>query len=345
MRPPEPAEPPKKKGRPEEGDDLQLTSKAPPPMRPELPRRRSQAVGETTPAGNKAPKTEAWKGEVYGCWTHDPKNLGSRPRALLLFSGPPRAGDMSEQLKALGWAVCSCDTLQEHPTDLLDQGVRKAILADIGNYVYDSVFLGTPCETYSALRSIPPGPRPLRTGAEITGISHGLNAKEKKQLEEGNQHTGFSSRVMHQAHTYLVPFTMENPEPINEVSIFKMPEVVSVAELREVKDTNFDQCRFGCEARKPTRLLHYGVVYSELSELRCDHPVQSFVDSKGQPYQASHERVAQRKRTKSDGSWEYASKALGNYTPELCKALAAAMAGVKSGRSDAARELRSQPIP
>ena len=252
---------------------------------------------------------------------------------------------MSEQLKALGWAVCSCDTLQEHPTDLLDQGVRKAILADIGNYVYDSVFLGTPCETYSALRSIPPGPRPLRTGAEITGISHGLNAKEKKQLEEGNQHTGFSSRVMHQAHTYLVPFTMENPEPINEVSIFKMPEVVSVAELREVKDTNFDQCRFGCEARKPTRLLHYGVVYSELSELRCDHPVQSFVDSKGQPYQASHERVAQRKRTKSDGSWEYASKALGNYTPELCKALAAAMAGVKSGRSDAARELRSQPIP
>jgi SMC interacting uncharacterized protein involved in chromosome segregation len=71
---------------------------------------------------------------------------------------------------------------------------------------------------------------------------------------------GFSSRVMHQAHTYLVPFTMENPEPINEVSIFKMPEVVSVAELREVKDTNFDQCRFGCEARKPTRLLHYGVV-------------------------------------------------------------------------------------
>ena len=168
---------------------------------------------------------------------------------------------------------------------------------------------------------------------------------EKKQLEEGNQHTRFSSRVMHQAHTYFVPFTMENPEPLNEVSIFKMPEIKGVSQLKDVGVANFDQCRFGCEAKKPTRLLCYGVDYSELDRKRCDHPMREFVDAKGVPYQAPHERVAQRMREKPDGTSEFASKALGNYSPDLCKALAEAVAKVKSRRADAAMELRSQPVP
>ena len=343
MRPPEPAFPPKGKVKQADKEDLQLTSKAAPPARPELPRRRTQAPpGSASSSGAQA---DTWKGEAYGTWTHDPKSLGKRPRALHLFSGPKRQGDLSDQLVALGWAVCSCDVLQPHPTDLLDQAARMAIMNDIGNGEYDYVFLGTPCETYSALRAIPPGPRPLRTGAEISGIFQGLTAREKKQLEEGNQHTRFSSRVMHQAHTHFVPFTMENPEPINEVSIFKMPELQSVAQLEGANDTNFDQCRYGCEAKKPTRLLHYMVDHAAMDGVRCNHPMQDFVDPEGRPYRAPHERVAQRRRAKPDGPTEYASKALGNYATELCKEIARAVAEVKSERANAARELRAQPVP
>ena len=282
------------------------------------------------------------KGPYYGYWTHNTKEVVQKPRCLHLFSGPPREGDLAQQLASLGWATCSCDILQTSPTNLLDQGTRARIIQDVHDGLYDHIFLGTPCETFSALREIQPGPRPLRSESELTGITSGLSAGEKKQVTEANEHTSFSGTVMTQALVDDVGFTMENPEPLKPVTIFEMRDIKEVSSAEGVKNVNFDQCRFGGENAKPTRLLHYKVDYTSLDEVRCDHPKKEFTDAKGNKYQASHERVAQRKRVNPQGKEEYASKALGQYPANLCKELAKCISNTDSSRAKRAREERKE---
>eukprot|EP00435_Cladocopium_sp_Y103_P040399 s39_g11.t1 len=344
QRPPEPGKPPP--GKP--------VAKRPPARKPaakddEAPGLTAKAAPATPASAAKATSSTAqsssqqfFKGTSYGCWTHDPDKLAAKPRCLHLFAGPARQGDVADQLTKLGWAVCSCDTKQPIPTNLLDQATRAAILQDITDQVYDAVFLGTPCETYSALRETPPGPRPLRSAEEIMGKSTGLNDAEKKQLAEGNQHTEFSADVMQTAHKSYTPFTMENPEPIYPVSIFNTPRIGEVAKLRNVRAVDFDQCRVGCEAKKPTRLLRYRIEYSGLGGLRCNHEPKTFKDADGNEYKAPHEKVVARRRTTPDGKSEYASKALGNYHKDFCQVIAKAISKVNMERATKMRELHEQ---
>eukprot|EP00435_Cladocopium_sp_Y103_P012019 s2504_g3.t1 len=328
-------DPPKSKPASSSASSQFLSSKAAPPV---PPRGDSGTGEEDSKPGN-------FQGERYGCWSRDPSKLGKRPRCLHLFSGPQRPGDLADQLTRLGWAVCSCDILQPLPTDLLDQAVRKAIFEDVEMQVYDAVFLGTPCETYSALREIQPGPKPLRSPTELMGLKKGLSPSERKQLKEGNEHTEFSAQVMKRAHKTYVPFGVENPEPLNPVSIFSTPWFAAIADLKSVRNADFDQCRVGCEAKKPTRLMSYRIDFRKLNGQRCNHEVKKFVDAKGNEYSAAHERVAQRRRKRSDGTEEYASKALGNYPSEFCKEIADAISKVNMERAMKRRELRDQEMP
>ena len=178
-------------------------------------------------------RCQQFKGEVYGSWTHKESELGNRPRALHLYSGPQRKNDLAHYLTAAGWAVCSVDLEQPHPTDLRDRMIQEHIINDVLNSKYDYIHLGTPCNTYSALREIPPGPRPLRSSDEIMGISEGLTQKEKEDLKEGNLHTEFSGRVMDSSVVSLTPFSLENPEPQNEVTIFNTPVMAPFMKRKE----------------------------------------------------------------------------------------------------------------
>lgn len=141
-------------------------------------------------------------------------------------------------------------------------------------------------------------------------------------------------------------FTMENPEPIYDVSIWRMPEVEEISKMRGVATVDFDQCRYGCESTKPTRLMYHKVRHSAFDAVRCNHKKKMFKDSSGKEYWAAHERVKHRFRVSADGKKkEYASKALGNYKPEFCRALAEDISKVKSVRAGKAMDLRSKTVP
>ena len=275
-------------------------------------------------------------GKRYGSWTHDESNEEDRPCCLHQFSGRQRKGDLAEFLRSKGWLVCSVDRdEQPHPTDLLDEQVQKAILEDVGARRFDCIYMGTPyCETYSALREIPGGPKPLRTPAELEGIREGLKPWERKKLLEGNSHTNFSANVMKEAAKVETAFGLENPEPSNEVTIFNMPSIKEARWASQgAADCNFDQCRFGCEATKPTRILAYKLNLRDIKDKRCNHPQKYFKDEEGKPYHASHRRVAGRKVKKESGETQWASKELAAYAPQLCEALAKAIVQVYTQRS------------
>ena len=130
-----------------------------PKSKPRDPRETREKRHPKGPMAIEEGEPKRFAGERYGSWTHDPKNLGNRPRCLHLFSGPQRPNGLAEELAKLGWAVCSVDKEQPISTDLLDNVVREAIMEDVE--AGDHIMLGTPCETYSRLRKEPPGPRPL----------------------------------------------------------------------------------------------------------------------------------------------------------------------------------------
>ena len=225
---------------------------------------------------------------------------------------------------------------------MLDQAVRTAIIEDIQAQYWDAILLGTPCETYSALMEIKPGPCPLRSPQELNGISKGLTPQKKKQLEEGNEHTEFYSDVMKTAHGMYTPFTVENPEPLHPVSIFNMSAFKEVARLRAVRTTDFDQCRVGCEAKKPTRLMHYRIQYRGTSNLRCNHEPRFFgdADGKAKGYKAAHEKVAQRRRSTAEGGSEFASQ--GHWGTIL---LRSASSSQGPSQTSTWSELQAEPLP
>eukprot|EP00435_Cladocopium_sp_Y103_P068525 s347_g31.t1 len=253
---------------------------------------------------------------------HDGKETSDTPglTAKAKPPSPPRAGEGGSQPSAgqqKGLAGERYGCWSSDPANMKGRP-RKAIIEDIVAQYWDAIYLGTPCETYSALREIQPGPRPLRSPNELSGIKKGLSTAEKKQLQEGNEHTDFSAEVMTTAHGMYTPFTVENPEPLNPVTIFNMPSFKSVAGLRGVSNVNFDQ---------------------------CNHEPKTFKDADGKEYRAAHERVAQRRRTTAEGGSEFASKALGNYHPTFCKRIAVAISKVNMERAMRARELREEPLP
>ena len=116
-----------------------------------------------------------------------PELWQNQPRALLLFSGRPRDGDLASYLHELGWIVVVVDLVGPHPTDLLKEEVAKAIRKDIIDKTFDVVGAATPCETFSPLRENPPGPRPLRSLEQPMGLNEGLLSKEEaQQLRRAN---------------------------------------------------------------------------------------------------------------------------------------------------------------
>ena len=127
---------------------------------------------------------------------------------------------------------------------------------------------------------------------------------------------------------------MENPKRRDDqVSIWDMPAILDILGRRGVKQVHFDQCMTGLETTKPTLIAHDLIDLGELQGLKCNHEKVKQVDAKGKEYYAAHPSAVQRWRSKSDGAQERASKALGEYTPELSITIARAFHKLQQGET------------
>ena len=106
--------------------------------------------------------------------------------------------------------------------------------------------------------------------------------------------------------------------------------MISLMALPGVCFSDFDQCKFGSETVKPTRLVHFGLDMNKFDsndqdggEVRCTHPPRDWPLPHGGSRWGSHPpALTLSYGNKSNGKWN--SKDLSEYPPEMNKQLAAA---------------------
>lgn len=275
----------------------------------------------------------------------DERGIEGKAKALILFSGKSRAGDVQHELADLGWAVCAADILCPTPTNLLDEGVWDMILRDIEAGEFEAVWFAAPCNTFSPLRRKPPGPRPLRDKRHILGLPRfQLKQSEQKQLKEANILVDRTAQAARALIALGKPWGLENPtHGFDQPEMWDMPSIKDLVEHPDATAVDFDQCRYGCETVKPTKFLSFKLDFSSFRGVRCNHPKVKQTREDGSTYWAAHPNPVQRWRKGSTGM-ERASKALGEYSTELSAAIAQAMHSTQRRAAWLARELDKEDL-
>jgi len=265
-----------------------------------------------------------------------------KPRMLHLFSGPTtRQEGISNILRKIGWECLDVDVvnvalgLPKEQQDLSSDHLWASLTSEVSNGAFDFVWMGTPCTTFSRARQGPPGPPPLRSLEHIYGFPKpSLSQADWDDVQLGNYFAIQSARMATLALNRGVGFGIENPAPWPGFpSIFLLPEFQTLASAAGVSSVDFDQCPFGSETAKPTRVLYAFVDFSTLQG-KCNHPKQwwSFTDWWGQPQRhfGAHPPLFNRRRD----SGEPATKAAAAYPYALNKAIVRAV--IARGRSSPA---------
>lgn len=119
---------------------------------------------------------------------------------------------------------------------------------------------GPPCETFTAARFLPDGPRPLRTGAFPDGLP-GRTAKEWTQLRIGSRLVFFIFEILLEIAAYGGCGFVEHPQwPVwalrhDPASIWASQQARLCRTLQCFSAVSFDQCLLGSPAKKPTTLM------------------------------------------------------------------------------------------
>ena len=207
--------------------------------------------------------------------------------------------------------------------DLSRDDVWTKILVQIKLGTYSAVIMGPPCSTFSRARERPPGPRPLRSADQPYGLPREeLTDSEHKELKLGNFYMLAAASAFRAAMTAGATAVFENPEPVaGYASVFMFTELQALASDPQVSVINFDQCRFGAETSKPTRLLVHGCDLTDAQGLRCNHQHKcwAWADTQGRPRRSwgPHPPLAGRRRKNGD----FATKAAAAYPSDLNRRL------------------------
>ena len=349
LPPPEPSEPPKKRSRsrsplPRKTPGLAAKSAVKSAAKPHT--KGSPSNKPSTASSSALPAVKDWYKHGYGCCNlpEAPSQWGDRPRALLIFSGKPRPGDLASYLDRDGWVVVAVDKLAKIPCNILSDEVQATIKADLGAGMYDCLGVATPCETFSPLRESPPGPRPLRSLDKPMGLGpEELTEAENKQLSEANRMLRFSAEAILKCVEACKGAWWENPDHGQKLDMWKTSLAKAVTEKATVFTVGFDQCKFGAETTKPTKFATFLVDLLDVDGIRCDHEKKEYRNSEGKPYKSAHQSLVQRWRDTGTGR-ERASKALGEYPAALNEKLASGMAKIGTVRTKKLR-LATEQIP
>ena len=255
---------------------------------------------------------------------------GSTPHFLVvhLFSGRRRHQDVHYWLAQ--WAeqrgaritIISMDTAVSQEYGNLQEGTVswEALEKLYEHGVVSATLAGSPCETFSAARHLPPPvqdslhrwPRPLRSAARLFG----LQCLTRKELRQCRQGTAFALQTLYAAAQHLARgglFLSEHPacpEDEDKASVWRTALIGLLTQDPDCQLQTFPQWKWGSATPKPTGLFSIRIPYLAKSMYACADP--------SLPYPT---KVAQGLDT--DGSFNTA--ACKEYPPLFCRALAKAL--------------------
>ena len=222
--------------------------------------------------------------------------VGTRKfKVLHLFSGPAgRRDGLAAYLKAANIDCVECDLVNIHLSDqdILDDAVWGRIRKDIQAGMYDFVFGGPPCRSFSESRSAGPGPPVLRDQEYPYGFPKSQQRKELQpchyeQIRQDNLLAERTAEACALMHDLGRPYAVEQPTPFKgAVTMFQFESFCNLVRRGAVL-VHFDQCMHGGLTKKPTTLLHGFCNFTQL-EASCDHPPVEQTDKFGNKYMAPH---------------------------------------------------------
>ena len=124
---------------------------------------------------------------------------------------------------------------------------------------------------------------------------------------------------------HLRAFWIENPDRGEKLDIWKTSWLQPLLKNALVTTAKFDQCRFGEEVTRPTKLAEYGHDFMDVMGLRCNHSSREWTRPDGSKYYAKHDSFGQSWRETSAGKRQRVSQTLAEYPAELNKRIAKGM--------------------
>jgi hypothetical protein len=252
-----------------------------------------------------------------------PSTTSSRKfQVLHLFSGPGgRSDGIAAYLRAVGVEVTDCDivNIDTEDQDIADDAVWGRIKDRLQSGVFDFVFAGPPCRSFSASRNFGPGPPVLRDADHPYGfpkssmLGRGLMPHHFEQIRLDNLLAERSAEACDIMDSLGNGFGVEQPIPWRgAVSMFQFECFLNLVG-KGAKVVEFDQCMFGALTRKPTQILYGNSDFSFL-EARCNHDGVEQWDEHGRAYVAPHPSLVGKKG--KDGA--YLTSNLAAYPRKLC---------------------------
>ena len=185
------------------------------------------------------------------------------PVFIEIFSG---CGNLAKSVsRYTTWNVLLWDITLGNDYDLRSRGKRRMIGEWIRCGWVVGFHLGTPCESFTRARDVPPGPPPLRSDACPLGLS-GLRPADQVKVITGNLWMRFSAWLLRLAIQFHLFATMENPQ---RSRIWLCPPMLSLMRKPCVRMYVTHYCYWGKPFKKATSFLAVNLVLSRLENAVC----------------------------------------------------------------------------
>lgn len=224
-----------------------------------------------------------------------------------IFSGCGKLA--SAVARVTGWTVLLWDINLGDDYDLTKASNRGKIVNWIRAGLILGLHLGTPCESFSRARDVPPGPMPLRSDARPLGLD-GLKPHDQVKVLIGNMFMRFSAMLLRLARFFNFPATLENPA---RSRLWLCPPIKSLINKKHSQFAITHYCAWGTQWKKATGFLGIHICLDRLDNARCLSSKRGICGHTGKPHVQLHGRD-------QFGNW--LTKQAQPYPPKLCTALA-----------------------
>ena len=138
-----------------------------------------------------------------------PERAWTVPVFLEIFSG---SGHLSISVARItGWITLLWDITLGPEYDLRSAANRRRIAGWMRSGWIVGFHLGTPCNSFTRARDVPPGPPPLRSDQQPLGLSD-LRPCDQIKVIDGNCFMRFSAYMLRLGLRLVIPGSMENPQ-------------------------------------------------------------------------------------------------------------------------------------